>query len=69
MADLTPLLDILKEQGLSIFLVVWGVWFFSTKIWPWFADTGSRTVTVLEQISKILSEIAKNYSSNSDTHS
>jgi hypothetical protein len=69
MTDLSPLLDVLKSQGISIFLVVWGVWFFSTRVWPWFAETGARTVDVLEKISLLLTVITENYTSNSDTHS
>lgn len=30
--------DYLKTNGLATFLVLWGVWFVTVKLWPWWSN-------------------------------
>jgi hypothetical protein len=42
--DFQQLANVVGQVGLPIGLIVWGVWFLSSKVWPWFTDADRRNL-------------------------
>jgi hypothetical protein len=40
--ELDAILAAIAQVGLPVGLIVWGVWFTTAKVWPWYSDPDRR---------------------------
>lgn len=41
---ITDITNAIAQVGLPVGLIVWGIWFLTAKVWPWFADPTRRAM-------------------------
>lgn len=44
MIELTEIANVVAQTGLPIGLIIWGVWFLTMRVWPWFSDPERRAL-------------------------
>lgn len=73
--DIQAIANVVSQVGLPIGLIVWGVWFISTKVWPWFADPERRRLdrelelgktAALEALASALTALAQSMDGHAD---
>lgn len=40
--ELEQVASVIGQVGVPVGLIVWGVWFVSVKVWPWYTDPARR---------------------------
>ena len=52
------LVALIREQGLAVFLVLWGVWFISARVWPQLTGAMAERIEAQRAMSAALLRIA-----------
>lgn len=55
------IIDLLQNQGLALFLVVWGVWFITQKVYPDIRAAGQKIGSFAESAADSLRRIADTF--------
>ena len=46
------LIELIKDQGVSVSLIAFGAWFFTTKFWPYYTKLNDRRVEAFTNLSE-----------------
>lgn len=51
------ILKFITDQGVSVGIVLFGMWFLTTKVWPWWVIADARRAETMNRELKVLTEI------------